>query len=216
MELVVVPVSFIMDSIAHFQSSKSMHFVLGPSPVINVILISQLKYAMAMAKSISKMAFIHSIYIRTVRPKLYSLTLVLTFPSRLVSAEIECMVHVALPKVPINPILPIQQSRKQALRALTVLIYILCLHSNWPLHQARHGLFRGVDRLSIDPCNKPVGYLDIPFQNHGEGHPATKDLYQVQKIWTQYILQLLVDVQPILTPKKYILKPKLTFFSILR
>ena len=45
----------------------------------------------------------------------------------MVWAEIEFIVHVALPKRPMNRFQPVIQSRKQALRACCPKIYILCL-----------------------------------------------------------------------------------------
>ena len=45
-------------------------------------------------------------------------------PLWLVWTSIECTVHVALPKWPINQFKPVQQSRQQALKAYCLNIYV--------------------------------------------------------------------------------------------
>ena len=73
----------------------------------------------------------------------FSYVVVHSFPSWLVWAEVKFMVHVALPKQPINPFKPVQQNRKQALRAYCP-IYILC-------------------RLSYNVLNNTLGHSSLSY-----------------------------------------------------
>ena len=65
----------------------------------------------------------HSIHILGQKALRYSSSLVHLIPSWLVWAEIECTMHLALLKRPINQFKPVLQSRQQALRAYCPNIY---------------------------------------------------------------------------------------------
>ena len=75
-----------------------------------------------------KLGLIHSIYFRTVSSQFFNLVqcYIRILPGWS-GAEIECTVHVALPKLPINQLKPVMQSRQHVLRTCCPNIHIVIL-----------------------------------------------------------------------------------------
>ena len=93
----------------------------------------------------------------------YILALVHLIPSWLVWAEIECTVHVSLPKQPINQFKPVQQSRYQVLRAYCPYTYIL-----WDGH---HEMLD-----SLKPRTSTFHKIVLSYGSLPERHRATEIL----------------------------------------
>ena len=77
---------------------------------------------------------------------MYFLDLVHLIPSWLILAKIECTVHIALPKQPINQFKPLKQSRQQALGAYCLEIYTVIRYFTLQIHPS------GIEARSCNPA----------------------------------------------------------------